>query len=127
MVIVATDINVKCWAVGKAMESVYSSHETKLKGETIKSFDPFLNTLTHSLMKQRGAPKNIHNTSIELDESPLEQNDESKSSKILITNNNLKIPPLGRFSSIIANQVEDKDITKVATIPLIPGPIFRYA
>ena len=42
-------------------------------------------------MKQRGAPKNIHNTSIELDKLPLEQNDESQSSKILSTSNNLKI------------------------------------
>ena len=78
-------------------------------------------------MKQRGAPKNIHNTSIELDELPLEQNDESQSSKILSTSNNLKIQPLGRLSPIIANQIEDKDTTKVATMPLIPGPVTRYA
>ena len=63
MVIVATDVNVKSWAAGKAMEFLYSSHETKLKcdktklkDETIKSFNPILNTLIHSSDEAERSP-----------------------------------------------------------------------
>ena len=45
--------------------------------------------------------------------SPLQQ-DEGQSSKNLITSDNLKIPLLGGFNLILANPIEDKDITKVA-------------
>ena len=44
----------------------------------------------------------------ELDEPPLQQ-DEPQNSKNSITSNNLKIPHLGGFNSIIANSIEDQD------------------
>ena len=59
-----------CWAMGKAMEFLFSSLETKLKDETTRAFDPFLNALTHSSDKadRNNPPKNTQNTSVELDE-----------------------------------------------------------
>ena len=68
---------------------------------------------------------NIQNTSVEIGESPLQQ-DEVQSSKNSITSENVKIPPLGGFNSIIENAIEDKGITKVATVPLILGPTSSY-
>ena len=51
------------------------------------------------------------------------QQDEAQGSKNSITSNNLEIPHLGGVNAIIANPVEDKHIIKVATIPLISGPL----
>ena len=45
--IVATDINVKCWANGKA-EFLYCSYETTLKDKTTIDFAPFSSALNHS-------------------------------------------------------------------------------
>ena len=74
------------------------------------------------MKKNRNSPlNNIQNTSIKLGESPLQQN-EAQSSKNSITSENLKIPPLGGFESIIVNPIEHK----VAKMPFIPGPTSSY-
>ena len=71
----------------------------------------------------RNSPlSNIQNTSIELGEPNLQQ-DEAQGSKNSITSNNLEIPHLGGVNAITANPIEDKDIIKVATITLILGPL----
>ena len=74
---VATDTNVKCWAPRKAKEFFYFSHENTLKDEALKvlitkSFDQFSNAPTHSSDEANcnSSPKNVQNTSTELDESP---------------------------------------------------------
>ena len=74
-------------------------------------------------MKQTAT--HIQNTSVELGESLLQQ-DEAQSSKNSVTSDNLQIPTLGGFNSIIAKPIEDKNITKVATLPLLPGPASIY-
>ena len=78
---------------GKAMKFLHSSYETPLKGETTKVFVQFSSALTRSSDdKKRNSPlNNIQKTSIELDESPLQQ-DEAQSSKNSITSDDLKIP-----------------------------------
>ena len=76
------------------MEFLYSSHEATLKDETTKAFIPVSSVLT-VLVKQT-ATVNIQNTSIELGESLLQQ-DEAQSSHHSITSDYLKIPPLRRF------------------------------
>ena len=52
--------------------------------------------------------------------------DGAQSRKNSITSDNLNSTLLGSFKSIIANQIEDKYITKVATMPLIPSPASSY-
>ena len=81
--------------------------------------------VTHSFdQTNRNIPLgNIQNTLIELDELPL-QKDEAQSSKNPVTSDNQKIPPLTGFNSIIANQIEGKDKTKVTKMPIIPCPGF---
>ena len=120
MLIVDTDISIKSWAIGKAMEFLYSSYETTLKDETKKVSVLFSSALTHSSDKtNRNSPlNNFQNSSTELDESPL-LHVEAQSRKNSIISDNQKIPHLGGFNLTIAKQVEDKDITKAATMPFI--------
>ena len=120
-------MNVKCWAVEKAMEFLYSSYETTFKDEVTKAFVPLSIALTYSSDETNSTStrSNIQNTSVELGESAL-QLDEAQSSKNSITSDNLQIPTLGGFNSIIAKPIEDKNIIKVATLPLLPGPASIY-
>lgn len=80
VVIAATDINVKCWAIGKAREFLHFSYQITLKDDTQKFLIYTKHIIITFLTKWW-----------------------SSNSKNAITNNNLKIPSLGRFNSIIAN------------------------
>ena len=66
--LVATDINVKCWATGTAMEFLYFSCETTLKDEITKAFVPFPSAQTDNSDKTNTniTLNNIENTLFEL-------------------------------------------------------------
>ena len=85
------------------MEFLCSSYETALKDETTKAFVPFFSSaLTHSSDEINNSRLNNIQNNIHI--SPLQQ-DEARSSK---------------------NPIEDENITKVASIQLIRGPVSSY-
>ena len=73
----------------KSYELLYSSNETTFKVETKNVSIQFSSVLTHSSDEtNKNSPlNNIRNTSVEFDESPLQQ-DEAQSSKNSIANDN---------------------------------------
>ena len=83
----------------------------------------FSSALTHSSDEINNSRLNNIQNNIHM--SPLQQ-DEARSSKNPSKSNNLKIPPVGDFNSVIVNPIEDENITKVASIQLIQGPASSY-